>query len=163
MRHSSPPYYFGYKNKMTFLLLLVSTEISVLVHGVFSIVQHWKFCATPFISIELHYLSSWSNLIIFHSGGDRHLSLICWSYWPTCLLFVKDECAYLKNLFPCCPYQKGSPEMFTELTIVLQTLFIRCRDNFFLWPHHIHSFGAELSFVFANYKMDLQSILLFYK
>ena len=32
------PAYFGYNNKMTFLLVLVSTEISTLVHGVFSIV-----------------------------------------------------------------------------------------------------------------------------
>lgn len=101
------PYYFGYNNKMTFLLVLVSTEIPILVHGVFSIVQHWNFCATPFISVELHYLSSWSKPIIFHSVGDRHLSLTCWSYWPTCLLLVKDEHDHLKIFSHVAPNRRA--------------------------------------------------------
>ena len=89
-------YYLGYNKKITFLFVFVSTETSILVHGVFSMVQCWKFCATLFISTELHYLSSRPKSIIFHSVGDRHLALTCWWYWPTCLRLVRDEHAHLK-------------------------------------------------------------------
>lgn len=89
----------------TLVTIIKWLYFSILVHGVFSIAQCWKFCATPFISIELHYFMIKAHHFPFsrRQASVTPMPVIL----STCLLPVKDEWDHLKIFSHVAPNRRA--------------------------------------------------------